>query len=195
MTEWWTYRLTNFLMFSPDVYWRLVQRFNEAWWPAQVLGIAAVLVLPWLVWQGRTRSALVLLALAWAWTGWAWHWRHYAEIFIAAPAIAVACWVEAVLLLGACALPARERRASTTADAIGWILLAAAALYPLLAPMTAHAWSEAEIFGFLPEPTALASVGTLAASRGRPRWSRIVLAILPLLSLALGAATRWLIRA
>jgi hypothetical protein len=193
MTQWWTYRLTNFLMFSPDVYWRLVQRSNERWWPAQVLGVAAVLGLAWLAWRGRGRAALVLLAIAWTWMAWAWHWRSYAEIFIAAPAIAVAGWVEALLLLAGCALPAREVAEPPTPYAIAWILLAAAALYSLLAPLTGHAWSEAEVFGFMPEPTALGTVGALVALRDRPRWSRVVLAIVPVLSLALGAATRWLI--
>ena len=28
MSEWWSYRPSDFLMFSPTAYWRLVQRYN-----------------------------------------------------------------------------------------------------------------------------------------------------------------------
>ena len=40
MSEWWTYGLSDFLMFSPDTYWRLVERYNRALWPLQ-LGVVA----------------------------------------------------------------------------------------------------------------------------------------------------------
>ena len=41
MPEWWTYSLTDFLLFSPDTYWRLFERYNEAIWPLQI-GAAAL---------------------------------------------------------------------------------------------------------------------------------------------------------
>ena len=45
----------------------------------------------------------------------------------------------------------------------------------------------------MPEPTALATLGVAAGLRQVPIAVRLVLAVLPLLSLMLGAATRWLI--
>lgn len=33
MSEWWTYRLSDFLMFSPATYWRMVERYNREVWP------------------------------------------------------------------------------------------------------------------------------------------------------------------
>src|SRR5262245_58503925 len=135
MTEWWTYGLSDFLMFSPQVYWRLVARHNAAWWPAQGLAVLAVAALPWLLrshFLARQRVTLLLLALAWGWVGWAFHWRLYAEIFLAAPWVAGACAVQAVLLLAAACVPLRER-SSTRPGLAAWILLAVALLYPLLA--------------------------------------------------------------
>lgn len=70
MTEWWTYRLSDFLMFSPRTYWRLVEQYNRELWPAHallvLLGAAALLC----AWRGRfTRGVLAFLSLAWLWAG------------------------------------------------------------------------------------------------------------------------------
>ena len=35
MPEWWTYSLSDFLMFSPRTYYRLFELHNAAIWPAQ----------------------------------------------------------------------------------------------------------------------------------------------------------------
>src|SRR5258707_15614550 len=40
MSEWWTYRLTSFLLFSPRTYYRLLELYNLAIWPAQLAGAA-----------------------------------------------------------------------------------------------------------------------------------------------------------
>jgi hypothetical protein len=194
MTQWWSYGLSDFLMFSPQAYWRLVARYNEAWWPGQLAGVAASLALPTLArlrraWAGR--ALLLLLAAAWAWVGAAFHAQRYAEIFLGAPWLALAFGVQALMLLAAACLPHRE--GTRPPHAAAWVLFAAALLYPLLAPATGHPWQEAEVFGFLPEPTALATLAALVALRALPPWAGALLALLPLLSLLLGAATRWLI--
>ena len=194
MTEWWSYGLSDFLMFSPQSYWRLVARHNEAGWPAQVLGQAAVLALPVLLAResvGTRRIALLLLALAWAAVGWFFHARLYAEIFLAAPWVAAACAAQALLLLLA-ALRPRHGDAHGALRATGVALVAAAALYPLLAPLTGHPIREAEVFGWMPDPTALATIGALCLLPMH-HGARLALGTLPALSLALGMATRWLL--
>ena len=40
MSEWWTYRLTSFLLFSPRTYYRMLELYNLAIWPAQIVGVA-----------------------------------------------------------------------------------------------------------------------------------------------------------
>ena len=197
MSEWWSYGLSDFLMFSPETYGRLVERFNAAWWPGQVAGIAAagaLLVLPRRAGAWPQRAMLLLLALAWAWTGWAFHARSYAEIFLAAPWVAWACAVQAVLLAAATAMPmAANGPPSRVAWLSGHVLLAAALLFPLAAPLQGHGWPRAEVFAFMPDPTALATLGALLVLR-HPRgiW-RALLAAIPMLSLLLGTATRWLL--
>jgi hypothetical protein len=53
-------------------------------------------------------------------------------------------------------------------------------------------WSQAEVFGIMPEPTALATLGLLLATR-QSHWAG--LSIVPVVSLLVGAATAWLVRA
>lgn len=194
MTEWWTYGLSDFLMFSPETYWRLVARHNAAGWPAQLwtAAVPAVLLVALRGGSAATaRAALLVLALAWAWLGHAFYGQHYSEIFLGARWIAGACGVQSLLLAGTALLPLRGPSPAPRLAASA--LLAAALCYPLLAPLTGHPWTEAEVFAFMPEPTALATLGAAAGLRRAPAAARLGLAVLPLLSLVLGAATRWLI--
>jgi hypothetical protein len=45
MSEWWTYRLTSFLLFSPRTYYRLIELYNESIWPAQLAAAACGLTI------------------------------------------------------------------------------------------------------------------------------------------------------
>ena len=128
MTEWWTYGLSDFLMFSPETYWRLVARHNAAGWPAQLLTGAVPAALLVVVSRGSAataRAALLVLAFAWAWLGHAFYWRHYGEIFLGAPWIAGACGVQSLLLAATALLPLRR---SSPAPRLAATALLAAAL-------------------------------------------------------------------
>ena len=52
MSEWWTYRLSDFLMFAPRTYHRLFELHNAEVWPLQIVTIAAGLAALWLAWRG-----------------------------------------------------------------------------------------------------------------------------------------------
>ena len=83
MSEWWTYTLSDFLLFSPRTYYRLLELYNVAIWPAQIaggaigLGVVALLAAK----RGR-RDRLIagLLAACWLWIAWAFHYQRYAQI-------------------------------------------------------------------------------------------------------------------
>ena len=86
-----------------------------------------------------------------------------------------------------------EERRSVGERRRGWLLLCAAgALYPLLAVATGHPWVQAEVFGFMPDPTALGTIGAVLAT-----WSKAVtralLVTISVLTLLLGMATRYLL--
>ena len=46
MSEWWTYTLSDFLLFSPRTYYRLFEIYNAAIWPAQIVALGLGLAMP-----------------------------------------------------------------------------------------------------------------------------------------------------
>ena len=63
-TEWWTYRLSDLLMFSARSYHRLFELYNQDIWPAQVVALLAGLaVMAGAVGGGAAASRLVALLL------------------------------------------------------------------------------------------------------------------------------------
>lgn len=194
MSEWWTYRLSDFLMFSPGIYWRLVERYNREVWPLQLLALAGGCVLLWLAVtqrRGAQRISAAVLAAACLWTGWAFAWQRFAAINWAAEYLAVACGVQAVLLLIA-AVFGRGREsvpASAVERRVGLIVAACGVLlYPLVGLAFGRPLAQAEVFGLAPDPTALTTLGLLLALRIRFRaW----LAIIPALSFVAGMLTLW----
>lgn len=196
MSDWWTYRLSDFLMFSPRTYWRLVDLYNRDVWPAQILAVAAGLLLLYFTGAqrpGARRAAAALLALAWLWVGWAFHWQRYATINWSAAYLALAFVLQALLLaISGLVAPAGHALPGTSMlRNLGWMLaLGGLLLYPLMAWAGGRPWTQAEVFGVMPEPTALVTLGFLLAS-GHPhaRW----LCIVPVLALLIGAATLWLL--
>lgn len=190
MSEWWTYRLSDFLMFSPRTYWRLVELYNRDVWPAQLIAVGAGLLLLLLTAAARPGAGRVVaaaLAIAWLWVGWAFHWQRYATVNWAAPWFAVAFGLQAMLLVILGMRRGGQSRPSAGARNLGWALaLCGVLLYPLVALAAGRPWTQTEVFGFMPEPTAAATVGFLLAG-GQPHagW----LSIVPALSLMVGMAT------
>ncbi len=192
MPEWWTYTLSDFLLFSPRAYYRLIERHNASAWPAHVatigLGLAIVgLLLRPPAEQGRIVSGVV--AVLWAWVGWAFVWSRYATINWAATYLAWLFWIEALLLVwfgvARGGLTFRLRRDAAGVLGAG-LLVTSLLVYPLLAPLLGRGWRQAEVFGIMPDPTAAATVGLLLLAQGAPRW---VLLPAPVLWCAVSAAT------
>ena len=180
----------DLLLFSPQVYWRLFALENEAVWPAQpvVLAAAALLALS-LVW-GRRPSGRWLgpaLGAAWLWTGWHFVALRYGTVNWLAPSLAWGFYVEAALLAGL-GLSGRLVFLRQGRDAWSGIgLLAAALVWPVLAPLDGRSWREAEVVALAPDPTAIATLALLALAE-RSRWSAL-LCIAPVLWLAVSTLT------
>jgi hypothetical protein len=171
MSEWWTYRPEDFLLFSPRVYWRMFELHNMALWPLHVVTIAAGLAIVLMVARrpaiGARWVAFILAAL-WIFVGWSFLWHRYSTINWAAAYVAPAFFVEGMSLL------AIFQRDSLTFDRrrpAGWIgyLLLGFALFvqPLLAPLQGRSWASSEAFGIAPDPTVMATLGVLLLARGR----------------------------
>ncbi|MFM9859305.1 DUF6064 family protein [Pseudoxanthobacter sp. M-2] len=191
MSEWWSYRPEDFLLFSPRVYWRLFELHNAAWWPAQLATAALLAILIWLAAArpaGQARLIAAGLALAWAFTGWSFVWSRYATINWAAEYLAPLFAIEAVLLVLAASLGGLRSGQRDVATVAGWLLVAIAAAQPFLAPWAGRGWPAAEVFAIAPDPTAIATLGLLLVLRGPMTW---VLVPIPLVWCALSALTLW----
>lgn len=176
MSEWWTYGLSSFLLFSPRTYYRLLERYNLAIWPIQVVFLALGLAIPGLLrWRGAQRDRMVaaVLAAAWLWVAWRFHLRQYASINWAAVYFAAGFAVEAGVLVwtGVIRNRLRFRMPGSGADraAFGLFLLALLA-YPAIAPVLSRPWLQAETFGATPDPTAAATLGIALLASRRARW-------------------------
>lgn len=190
MSEWWTYTLSDLLMFSKATYFRLFELHNLALWPIQLLALAAGIALFACLWHGGAkagRAAASMLALAWLHVAWSYFAQRYATISTGAPYFAIGYVVQAVLLLWlAC-----RRLAPRLTEPIGTLGKLALAIafvaligYPLLAPLSGRPWTQGELFGMAPDPTVAFTLGALLLWRARwPLWT------LPLLWCAIGSAT------
>ena len=102
MSEWWTYHLQDFLLFTPRTYYRLFELYNAAIWPAQIaaLGLGAAIV-P-LARRGSAASGRIvsaILAASWLWVALAFHAARFATIHTAAVYFAWAFGLEAAMLI------------------------------------------------------------------------------------------------
>ena len=194
MSEWWTYRLGDLLLFSPQTYYRLFELYNLDWWPLQTAALALGLVVLGL-WRrgssGAGRAIAAILALAWLWVAWAFHEQRYASINPAASYFALAFALEALLLLW---LGVVRGRLTPVADSgvrqrFGLSLfLFALLVFPALAWLLGRRWTQAEMFGMAPDPTALATLGVMLFTGARPGW---VLSPIPLVWCLISGATLW----
>jgi hypothetical protein len=182
MTEWWTYRLSDFLMFSPRTYWRLVENYNREMWPAQVVVlVATVAVMAIAASRGSRRwtvGAYVLFAAAWANVAWSFCLERYQDIFTGAGYLAAASGAQVLMLVAA----AFTAQAAQMRSVSWWPAMVAVVGYP-------EVTGAAEWFGFMPDPTALATVLVVLGTQ-KPVLVRIGLSAVPFAVLVVGWGTR-----
>jgi hypothetical protein len=190
MSEWWTYRLGDFLLFSPRVYWRMFELHNAQFWPLHLLTLATGLAIAWLAlrqMRGAGSLAALILAALWVLVGWSFLWDRYAAINWAIAYVAPAFGLEALLLVIAAA---RGGLVFDRRDLAAWTGLPVAAvgliLYPLLPLLFGRPWTTAEVFGIAPDPTAVATLGIVLTASGRVA---LLLVPIPLVWLLLSGLT------
>lgn len=200
MSEWWTYRPSDFLMFAPDTYWRQFELHNAALWPVPLLPVA--MALAWIVWMAAGRRSvpalrlgLAGLALCMAFAGWAFLWQRYAPINWAARWFAAGFGLQALGLLWLAILPGLRTTAGKHRRLLGLALIAwATVAHPLLALAFGRPWVQAELLGAAPDPTAIATLGGLlwadARSRAGVAWLWVLRSLATTWCL-LSAATLW----
>ena len=190
MSEWWTYTLSDFLLFSPRTYYRLFEIYNAAIWPVQLaaiaLGLAILALLSRPAAAGR-RATAAILAGCWLWVAIAFHANRYAAINWAAVYFAWGFGLEAgILTWSALARRPLKRRLDVASGAGLGIFLFALVVEPLVGPLLGRGWRQVQIFGVAPDPTAVATLGILLLAHVRGRW---LLMIVPAIWCAISGAT------
>jgi hypothetical protein len=202
MPEWWTYGLSDLVMFSRETYYRLFELYNVAIWPAHIVTAASAVWIGALLRRGgapRGRVVAAALAAYWLWVAFAFHANRYATINWAASDFAAGFALEAVLLVWIGVVRGRllftvdsgPRRAGF------WIFLFAFAVQPLAGMMFGRGWRQIEIFGVAPDPTAVGTLGILLLAAGRVRWELITIpvvwcAVSGVMLLAIEAPDAWI---
>jgi hypothetical protein len=193
MGDWFSYGLSDFLLFSPRAYWRMFELHNATWWPLPLLTLAAGLaVLALAIFRPRqyARWVALILAILWAWVAWSFFWRLYASINWAAAYVAPVFALQAALLLviGTWHDRLRFERRGMIGGA-GFTLAALSIVgYPLLAPAFGRPLAGTDIFGMAPDPTVIGTLGFLLLARSR--WMLALLPI-PLLWCVASGVTLW----
>ena len=189
IADWRSYSAEQFVPFTPEVYFRLIERVNAAQWPLHLLVLLLVAAVFLSLLKGRGAPAGVALALLWVWAGQIFLARHYGELVWVGRWFAWAFVLQAMLLavlglLGKVRWPAN----AAVPEWCGFGIAAfGVLLYPLLAPLTGHEWRQAEMIGVHPDPTAAATLGlVLGTMRGAALW---ISSIVPVLWCLLSAST------
>jgi hypothetical protein len=194
MPDWLTYRLSDFLLFSPRTYYRMFELYHAEIWPIHVVVLASVVAIAVLLrreeeWPGRVIAGL--LAAWWLWVAIAFHLQRYATINWAARYFAGLFAIQALLLVWYGVVRGRLRfrvsREPAAFMAVG-LLVFALVFEPVAGRVAGRAWHQVEIFGLTPDPTAIATLALLALSTARPHRALVVI---PVAWCAIGAATLW----
>lgn len=198
MEEWWSYAISDFLLFSPRTYYRLYELYNRAVWPAHVLAIAFAVGILFLLRRGtpmRNRCVTAALVVSWLWIAWGFHYTRYSTINWPVVYVAVIFAVEAIALLLA-GVVGGELMYKPGGDLPGWVGLIlfvfACIAYPLIGIWSGREWVQIEIFGLAPDPTAVGTAGLLMLARARLRFA---LLLIPLLWCAFTALTLYALEA
>ncbi len=193
MSEWWTYRPADLLMFSPETYYRLFELYNADVWPAQIVALGAGIAIVVLMARGprwRGRAVALLLATAWLAVAWAYLIERYASINLAAPYFALGFAAQAGRITISGVFLARlsfNGPKPLGAKAGIALVLFALLVQPLIGPLMGRDWSGVELFGLAPDPTVLTTLGVLLAA-DRICWEFFVL---PVLWCVITGATLW----
>ena len=201
MSEWSTYGLSDFLMFSGRTWYRMLELHNRAWWPLQPVLMAVGTGLLWSLRSDRRfvlRLGLVLLGALQLFVAWAFHWQRYADINWGARYLALAFAAQGLLLL-ALGLLRRDlllAHGSAAARAGAGMLFIAVLLFPILVLASQRPLAQSEWFGLHPDPTMLATLGLLLCLRSdrSPRHTpmlRWLPLLLPMAWCAVSGATLW----
>ncbi|WP_127557796.1 DUF6064 family protein [Saccharospirillum alexandrii] len=205
MDTWLSYHLSDFMLFSERVYWRLFDQINSlvgAFLPAVIALGCLLLVGVWSRHRAVQIATALLLAAFWISSACLFLWLHYAPVNWAARYAVPFFLLEAglILLVG---INPQLNRPLTRWDArgsVGFVMLVYAVIaHPFTSLMFGRPLGSAEFVGLAPDATALATLGyALMVASNKALWlllpiSVIALALSGLTLYTLGTPEAWVI--
>jgi hypothetical protein len=183
-----SYSLADFLLFSPETYWRQFELMNSALWPAAAMiptVLIGVAVLGVLGWRRSGWAVGVALAGCWAMVAHTYFGSYYATINWAIAWVIPFAWAQAVLAL--VLSPGLRFPRGLGHMWLRCAPIVVALAYPIVGLAAGRPLAQSEIVGLAPDPTALLTLGLTGLAR--PSWRILALSILPTAWLLLSAAT------
>ena len=195
MDVWLTYSLHDLLIFSPDSFFRLFERSNQAFWPFHLVVIAIALLMLYLTATRTFRAqqfVLVGLALFWLLSAWWFIFQYFLQINTIAGWYLMLFNLQAgfILLFALYCYIKRKKftPANDTSLGIGLGIAGyALIIHPFLGVFCCRSWLQIELLGLSPDATAIASLGLIIALGNRKL--RYLLLIIPLLWIVISAMT------
>src|SRR6218665_3534329 len=192
MSEWWTYRPSDFLMFSSRVYYRQIESFNADHSPLQLALFALgcyVLFACWSQRKSHIRVSFILLSGLWAFVSLDYFSAYLLTIHWGVSYVVYGFLLQAFLLLVRSIFVSATHPSPVTLVRWAGIALIAGglAIYPCLALLSGRGYHAAEVIGAMPTPTAIVTVGFLLAAR--PQRIDLILLVIPVLWCLLDAIT------
>lgn len=198
MSDWLSYRPADFLLFGPETYFRLFQRWNhDGWFVHGIVTVCLILGLTLLLRRQSLAMRWLPGSLAMAW-GWAtvFLWVYYRPINFAVPALLV---VPALCALTLLVFAARER--PKISDRMPVRILASMTVLSVLGDAVHVLASERNLasmqwLGNTPDTVAMFTLAWAAVLVGRARWLLAIPAAIWLLIAwvtvaTLGSAAAW----
>lgn len=196
MNTWSSYALQDFIPFTADIYFRLLERMSETFWPLHLLTLALGAAGIWLALKNRGQLACLLIAPVWAFTGFAFFIQRYAELNWAGSYIGYFFFAQtSLLILIALSGMGIKNASCKKPSAVIGIAIAIIGLIglPFIAPISGGSWYQSEVFGIHADPTAITTLGlSLIMLRG---WALWLVAIIPALWLLSSGLTLWVLEA
>lgn len=166
---------TDVLPFSAEQFLAVIAAYNPAVWPAQVGAyVVGLIALVGMVHPGARSDRIVAAALAgmWLFTGIAYHWLQFAPINSAAYAFGAAFVLQAGLLrhagsVGRLRFGVPKSRMPLATGL--FLILYAAIAYPLIG-IALHDYPAVPLFGIMPCPVTIFTLGCLLLTTGRIPW-------------------------
>ena len=186
--------LSDFLMFLPETWSRLVSGYHQDFWPLQIFALLSGLWILWLVFHPSARSDRLIstvLCASWSWVGAVFHFQYFSTISWAAWAFGGLFLLQAALFLvfGVMLNKIRYLPApSMTRRVAVFIVLFALLGWPAITAAVSGDPAQAGFFGLSADATSLATIGFILFARPVYRW---LLLPLPLIWGLISIALSW----